>query len=637
MALVKSSNIAARPSRARAPLPEPGPEGPAVPRRSAAGEDKLAERIAAATQEMAAGLMQASAAAEELRRSMEQIAAGAEEAAGGSHEQLGAMNSAVEALALARTQADASRRRTESLQAVLTDSAIQITTSVRAIERNAERQVGSVTGIQELQRRAQSIGEITRAISRISDQTNLLALNAAIEAARAGDHGRGFAVVADEVRALAEASDKSARDVQTLADRIQSDVSGVSEAVTAAAAKAIEKARTGGAVVEALTALRADLARMAEGSLDTLNATIEAERSAEEAQRGSEQVAAAAEEQAAGATEAQVAIQQQATALEQGQLAAQSLAALADTLRAGQADAGAAEQIASAAEELSATVQELSSASAQILAAVEQINQGSHQQAAATQQTSASLTQIENSARLAQANAKGALERVRAATDTLTQGRGSVEGLVQGVEDALSDNRSSLEVIASLEGVARRIAAIVDEITLIAVQTSMLAVSGSVEAARAGEAGRGFSVVSSDVRALARESSDSVGRIRATVSGILDQIALLRRDLEQVAGVAEVEAQNNRAIAAGLLQLTTEIGALEDANRTIAEGAESILSAAVQTALGARQIAAAAEQAGAASRQAAAAASQQARGAEDLAAAIEEIASLADELKLQNG
>ncbi len=33
MALVKSSNIAARPSRARAPLPEPGPEGPAVPRR----------------------------------------------------------------------------------------------------------------------------------------------------------------------------------------------------------------------------------------------------------------------------------------------------------------------------------------------------------------------------------------------------------------------------------------------------------------------------------------------------------------------------------------------------------------------------------------------------------------------------
>ena len=57
-----------------------------------------------------------------------------------------------------------------------------------------------------------------RAVSRISDQTNLLALNAAIEAARAGDHGRGFAVVADEVRALAETSEKSAQEVQKLAD-----------------------------------------------------------------------------------------------------------------------------------------------------------------------------------------------------------------------------------------------------------------------------------------------------------------------------------------------------------------------------------------------------------------------------------
>ena len=104
---------------------------------------------------------------------------------------------------------------------------------MRAIERNAERQVASVDVIAELERRAQDIGEITRTVSRISDQTNLLALNAAIEAARAGDHGRGFAVVADEVRALAETSDKSAQEVQGLAGEIQADVQGVVAAVQA--------------------------------------------------------------------------------------------------------------------------------------------------------------------------------------------------------------------------------------------------------------------------------------------------------------------------------------------------------------------------------------------------------------------
>ena len=131
----------------------------------------------------------------------------------------------------------------------------------------------------------------------------------------------------------------------------------------------------------------------------------------------------------------------------------------------------------------------------------------------------------------------------------------------------------------------RRIEKIVDSIGLVAVQTTMLAVSGSVEAARAGEAGRGFAVVSNDVRSLAREASDSVGRIKDTVRGILDQIASLRRDLEQVIATAEIEAQNNRAIAAALQQLDDDVGALSAANRAILDGADAILAAA-QTAGG---------------------------------------------------
>ena len=636
MALVKTNKITRTPPAASA---ERAPDTPRAPRRSSAataGRDKLSERIAAATEEMAAGLTEAAAAAEQLRRSMEQIAAGAEEAAGGSQEQLAAIRSVLGNLSAARTHAEGARRRTEGLQVVLTEAAVQITTSVRAIERNAERQAASAAVISELQRRAEDIGEITRTVSRISDQTNLLALNAAIEAARAGDQGRGFAVVAEEVRALAETSDKSAQDVEALAANIQAEVGGVVSAIQSGAATAVTEARAGAVVVAALEALRSELAQMADGSLDTLNAAVEAERAAMEAQRGAEQVATAAEEQAAGATEAQTAIQQQSQSLDQGQVAAQGLAAIADELRGGRADATAAEQIAATAEQLSASIQELSSAAAEIMAAVEQINRGSQLQAGATQQTSAALAQIETSARQARANASSATERTSAASRTLTESRAAVEKLIGGVEAALEGARTSLASIAGMETVGRRIGAIVDEITLVAVQTSMLAVSGSVEAARAGEAGRGFSVVSSDVRNLARESSESVGRIKETVTGILDQIGALRRDLEQVIAAGEVEVQNNRTIFASLERLDAEVGALRDVNGVILEGAEAILSAAVQTADGARQIAAAAEEASAASRQAAAAATQQARGAEDLAAAIEEIASLADELKQQN-
>jgi len=70
--------------------------------------------------------------------------------------------------------------------------------------------------VTNLQQEMISIEKILDVIRAISEQTNLLALNAAIEAARAGDQGRGFAVVADEVRSLAQRSQGSVDEIETL-------------------------------------------------------------------------------------------------------------------------------------------------------------------------------------------------------------------------------------------------------------------------------------------------------------------------------------------------------------------------------------------------------------------------------------
>jgi methyl-accepting chemotaxis protein len=618
------------------------PARPAKAARTAANgkgsqQDKVAERIAAATEELASGLTEASAAAEELRRSMEQIAAGANEAAGASQEQSGAVKNIATNLTLARSEADSSRRRTEATQILLAETATQISASVRAIEKNAERQAASGKIIAELERRAQDVGAITGTVSRISDQTNLLALNAAIEAARAGDHGRGFAVVAEEVRALAEVSDKSALEVQGLAEEITTNVRGAVAVIAASAGAAVAQAKTGSLVVETLNAVREDMILLSEGSQETLTASIEAERAILEVQRGAELVAGAAEEQASAANEAQSAIRQQAEALEQGQVAAQGLAALSEALRGGTAAKSASEQIASTAEELSATIQELSSAASQISTAVEQINRGSQQQAAAAQQTSAALAQIERSAGVAREQSRSADTRIASMEKALAKSRGSVEQLTTGFSDALEKTHGSLTMIIQLEAVGRKIEKIVESIALVNIQTNMLAVSGAVEAARAGDAGRGFALVSNDIRSLAREASESIERVKDTVRGILDQIALLRRDLEQIIAAAEIEVDNNRAVIKILENANEDVGSLGSANRAILQGAEAILVASVETAAAARQIAAAAEEASAASRQAATASAEQAQGADDLAAAIEEIASLSDELKKQNG
>lgn len=78
---------------------------------------------------------------------------------------------------------------------------------------------GSLAAIKSIE----AMGEVVDKVKLINDiafQTNILALNAAVEASHAGEAGKGFAVVAKEVRKLAESSNKAAREIEEVSDKV---------------------------------------------------------------------------------------------------------------------------------------------------------------------------------------------------------------------------------------------------------------------------------------------------------------------------------------------------------------------------------------------------------------------------------
>lgn len=642
MALVKTSQLGAKAASSKSSQPgkftTAGADTSGASRRSLdrsrVRQQKAAERIGAATEELASGVTEAASAAEQLRRALEQIASGAEEAAGSAHESLSATTHLSLRFSEARTEAEAARKRTEQVQTSVLESTTQIDASILAIDANASRQIAAVAVIEKLQAQAETIGATTAAVADISDRTNLLALNAAIEAARAGDAGRGFAVVADEVRSLAEIAERSSREVNQHAETIVGGVRRIAGRISSAATAAGEQALSGKTVAEELHGIRSGLASLSQNSQTILIAAVEAEVSTREAQKGAETVAAAAEQQSAAATQAQRAVQQQSSALEESQQTAEALATLADDLANEGGRASRSEQLSSAAEELSATVQELSGAAGEILIAVEQISRGAEAQASATQQASAAMAQIEKSASQTQESADQASRRAKEIKELLVKNRSGLTGIASGISHALTETRIALTELNSLGEIGFQIERTVDRIVLVAVQTNMLAVSGSVEAARAGEAGRGFAVVSTDIRKLAQDAAENIDGVKDIVRLIQLQILSVHRELEAIIAASEAEIVKSQLIVDRLGAAEAEVDAMVSGSASILEAAQSILIAAKQVQAGAQQIASVAQEASAASEQAATAARQQSRGAEDLAATVEEIASLADELQM---
>ena len=227
---------------------------------------------------------------------------------------------------------------------------------------------------------------------------------------------------------------------------------------------------------------------------------------------------------------------------------------------------------------LQESVTEIVSTSHNLLTNADTLAQTDSNQAASIEETSAAMNQTASMSESNTKNTNQALILTNETSMATSEGIEKISSLIKFM-DELSDS-------------SKEISNVIKEISGIASQTNILSLNASVESVRAGEAGKAFSVVSEEVRALAQRCNDAVENTAAiieknvglteqsiknsrevsdTFEAISDKMAKVNQIVAEIATASEEQSKGvghvNRALS--------EMEKLTQSNASIAQEADA--------------------------------------------------------------
>jgi methyl-accepting chemotaxis protein len=215
--------------------------------------------------------------------------------------------------------------------------------------------------------------------------------------------------------------------------------------------------------------------------------------------------------------------------------------------------------------------------------------------AAAMKSTSSELSSSSNDTAR---HSVGAIAESRAASESVAIAASATEEMSKSIveidqqlsqatnliSDAVIEAETTNKEIIVLADAAQKIGDVIKLIQGIARQTNLLALNATIEAARAGQAGRGFSIVASEVKALsvqtAKATEEIAGQIQAVQNSSRSAVDAIQRITRQMKNINEHTA----SIASSVAQQNAATNEISQNVMSAAKGAKTITAVLDQVA-----------------------------------------------------
>ena len=237
-------------------------------------------------------------------------------------------------------------------------------------------------------------------------------------------------------------------------------------------------------------------------------------------------------------------------------------------------------------DKLSAAIRKIAELSASVRKAGDDMNDSATKANRATQQVSHAVEEIahgaQDQAESVQKSADNAnhigmgigdlndnVERLRGLADDMKAACTTAD---RNMKDLLAQNSTVTASVDSIGSVidetsdgVKNIEESTSAIKAIADQTNLLSLNASIEAARAGEAGRGFSVVASEIQKLSTQSQEAVEKINAIVAKLAQSSEESKTNMESLRTAFTAQNEGIGGVRENLASMTTSADAVAEA------------------------------------------------------------------------